>query len=348
MLQTKTAFLPSGFTQRLDKFLHDNVKAAADLMQPFPKFASEIGAAEVWGFMGKYLPAGSTKSVAALGMVEFEAMQGKLAGCKRFVLSTSANTGIAKCHIGARLGIPVTTVIDSRISPGKLAELKRLGADIVMVDKPHPTGGFVQARIEMARRIAAETDGALDVDQYNNPGAPLAHYTYTGRLIWERLRGRIDVVAAAISTGATAAGIFHRIRDYDSRVATLAVDCEGSILTGRPAGPHLLTGIGAQIISDNMRIAYSAIAGLPPAVISDADAFRECHRILASDGEYVGGSAGAVFAAIRALGARAHGKRIVAILADGGEAYEETIFNHAWLAAKQININNSESSLHTT
>lgn len=345
MQHTKTLALPPGFTERLERFLNENLGVSADLIQPLPNFAAEIGAAEVWGFMGKYLPAGSTKGVAALGMVEYEAMKGTLTHCKRFVLSTSANTGIATCNIGAQLGIPVTTVIDSRTSPGKLSELKRLGADIVMIDKPHPTGGFVRARIEAAQRIATEIDGALDIDQYNNPGAPLAHYTFTGRLIWERLKGRIDIVAAAISTGATAAGIFHRIRDYNSRVATLAVDCEGSILTGRPAGPHLLTGIGAQIISDNMRMAYPAIAGLPPAVVSDAVAFEECHRILASDGAYVGGSAGAVLAAIRALGRRAQGKRIVAILADGGEAYEETIFNEAWLSTKQVHIN---SPIHTT
>ncbi len=340
MFQTKTAFLPSGFTKRLDNFLRDNIKPAADLMQPLPRFASEVGAREVWALMGKHLPAGSTKSVAALGMVEYLAMQGKLAGCKRFVLSTSANTGIAKCHLGAQLGIPVTTVIDNRTSPGKLAELRRLGADVVVVDKPHPTGGFVRARIEEARRIASQIDGALDVDQYNNPGAPLAHYTFTGRLIWQKLNGKIDIVAAAISTGATAAGIFHCIRDYDSRVATLAVDCEGSILTGRPAGQHLLTGIGAQIVSDNMRIAYPAIAGLPPAVIGDAEAFTECHRVRALDGVFVGGSAGAVLAGIRRLGEKARGKRIVAVLADGGEAYTETIFNPDWLAAKEIHLRN--------
>jgi cysteine synthase A len=309
------------------------------LLHPLPTFAAEIGAAEVTAFMGKRLPAGSTKYIASLGMVQYLATHDRLKNCKGFVLSTSANTGIAMTAIGAEMGLPVTVVLDTRTAPGKLDELRKLGARIVMVTDPHPTGGFVLARIEKAKEIAASVEGLVDVDQYNNLGAPLAHYSFTGRYIWERLKGRIDVVAAAISTGATAGGIFHSIRDRDSRVASLAVDCEGSILTGRPAGKYLLTGIGAQIVSANMRIAYAAMVGLPPAVVSDAEAFSECHRVLHTDGVSVGGSSGAVLAAVRRLGNDVHGKRVVVILPDGGESYQDTIFNSAWLNNQNIEFN---------
>jgi N-(2-amino-2-carboxyethyl)-L-glutamate synthase len=318
--------------------IHRKLNIQTDLLEPLPRFAAETGAAEVIAFMGKRLPAASTKYIAAVGMIEYLAMHDQLEDCNGFVLSTSANTGIAISMIGSEMGISVTVVLDTRTAPGKLDQLRRLGAQIVMLSEPHPSGGFVLARIEKARQIAAATKGVVDVDQYNNLGAPLAHYSFTGRYLWDRLKGRIDIVSAAISTGATAAGIFHRIREYDSRVSTLAVDCEGSILTGGVAGTHLLTGIGAQIVSANMRIAYPAMVGLPPAVISDAEAFSECHRLLHSDGMSVGGSSGAVLAAVRRLGKSVHGKRVVVILADGGESYQDTIFNPVWLKGQNIEI----------
>jgi len=306
------------------------------LLQPLKGFAAEIGAAEVVAFMGKRLPAGSTKYVASLGMIEYLAMHGRLADCKTFVLSSSGNTAIAQAINAAEMGIGVIAVLDVRTASGKVKELQKLGVEIVLIKQPHPTGGFVLARIEKAKEIERTVKGAIDVDQYNNLGASLAHYSFTGRYIWECLKGQIDIVAAAISTGATAGGIFHRIREYSSRVATLAVDCEGSILTGRPAGKHLLTGIGAQIISANMRVAYPAMVGLPPAVVSDADAFNECHRLRQTDDVFVGGSSGAVLAALRKLGKFIRGKRVVAVLADGGESYEDTIFNSVWLEAHGI------------
>ena len=313
-----------------------NLASNSQLLQRLPNFAVEIGAKDVVAFMGKRLPAGSTKYIAAIGMLEYLAMHGRLEACTTFVLSSSGNTAIAQAMIGAEMGIGVIAVLDIRTAPGKLDQLRELGVEIVMIREPHPTGGFVWARIEKAKEIERTVKGVVDVDQYNNLGAALAHYSFTGRYICETLAGNFDIVAAAISTGATAGGIFHRVREYNSGVATLAVDCEGSILTGRPPGKHLLTGIGAQIVSANMRVAYPAMVGLPPAVVTDAEAFRECHRIRRTDGAFVGGSSGAVLAAVRKLGKSVLGKRVVAVLADGGESYDDTIFNAAWLRAQQI------------
>ena len=310
--------------------------STTELIQSLPAFAAEIGAAEIAAFMGKRLPAGSTKYIASIGMIEYLAMHRRLDDCTTFVLSSSGNTAIAQAMIGAEMGIRTIAVLDIRTAPGKIQQLRNLGVEIVMIHDPHPTGGFVQARIEKAKEIERSVKGVVDVDQYNNLGAALAHYSFTGRYIWERLEGKFDIVAAAISTGATAGGVFHRIREYNSRIATLAVDCEGSILTGRPPRSHLLTGIGAQIVSANMRVAYPAIAGLPPAIVTDTESFRECHRIRRTDGAFVGGSSGAVLAGVRNLGKAVYGKRVVVILADGGESYNDTIFNAAWLRAQQI------------
>ena len=307
-----------------------------ELLQTLPRFAAEVGATEVVAFMGKRLPGGSTKYIASIGMIEYLAMHHRLDDCTTFVLSSSGNTAIAQATIGSEVGIRTIAVLDVRTAPGKIEQLRSLGVEIIMIRDPHPIGGFVQARIEKAKEIERSVRGVVDVDQYNNLGAALAHYSFTGRYIWESLEGKVDIVAAAISTGATAGGIFHRIREYNSRVATLAVDCEGSILTGRPPGRHLLTGIGAQIVSANMRAAYPAIAGVPPAIVTDSEAFRECHRILRTDGIFVGGSSGAVLAGVRKLGESVHGKRVVVVLADGGESYVDTIFNAAWLRAQQI------------
>jgi cysteine synthase A len=86
------------------------------------------------------------------------------------------------------------------------------------------------------------------------------------------------------------------------------------------------------------------MTGFPPQVIGDEEAFRAAHWLLKHEGISVGGSAGAAIAAVRRVSSRLSGQRIVVILPDGGESYEQTIFSPSWLKDHGIIIDSKEET----
>lgn len=309
------------------------------LIQPLPVLSEAVGN-DVWVLLGKALPAGSTKFISVVGMLNRLYVQGVLRNCKDLALSSSGNTAIAVAQSVYGTGVQLHAVVDPRTAPGKLEELMRWRAEVVMVEHPHPEGGWLGARLEEVGRLVRTVPGAVDVDQYHNVGALEAHYEFTGNFLWRALAGNIDVAVAPIGTGGTCGGTFYRLRELNPAIKTVAVDCEGSAVLGGSPRPHLLTGIGAQFACANVSRAYGSMVGLPPEVIGDAEAFRETHWLFKHEGICVGGSSGAAIAAVRRISGKVSGKRIVAILPDGGETYQETIFNSSWLARHGINTNN--------
>lgn len=94
------------------------------------------------------------------------------------------------------------------------------------------------------------------------------------------------------------------------------------MLSGRPAGKHLIPGIGVGFVPDvlNRSILDEVIA------ISDADAFECARRLAREEGILAGISSGAALAAALAIASRddTAGKMIVVLLADTGERYITT------------------------
>jgi cysteine synthase A len=105
----------------------------------------------------------------------------------------------------------------------------------------------------------------------------------------------------------------------------VAVEPAGSaVLSGEPAGPHRIQGIGAGFIPEVLEpeVIDEVIA------VSDEEALETARKAASAEGVLAGISAGAAVSAALELAGRPEfsGKRIVAIVPDSGERYITTPF----------------------
>jgi len=79
-------------------------------------------------------------------------------------------------------------------------------------------------------KLNAEIPNSHILDQYVNPGNPLAHYDGTGAEILYQTDKKIDYVFAAAGTGGTLTGIARAIKEQVPTCKVIGVDPVGSIL----------------------------------------------------------------------------------------------------------------------
>jgi cysteine synthase A len=98
----------------------------------------------------------------------------------------------------------------------------------------------------------------------------------------------------------------------------VAVEPQGSILTGGPAGHHDVEGIGlSQLWPILDRSLIDEIVTVP-----DAPAFETCRALAREEGLFAGGSSGAAATAALQIARRlGPGKTVVTLFPDGAERY---------------------------
>ncbi|MBD0739376.1 PLP-dependent cysteine synthase family protein [Streptomyces sp. CBMA29] len=133
-------------------------------------------------------PGGSVKDRAALAMLRRAEADGSLRPAGTVVELTSGNTGIGLALAAAHLGYRTVVFTGSATSREKRDQLAAYGAEVRLVDAFVPRGHPDSMRSQ-GTRFAAETPGALFVDQYDNPADPAAHYATTGPEIWTDTEG---------------------------------------------------------------------------------------------------------------------------------------------------------------
>ncbi|MFI6935859.1 PLP-dependent cysteine synthase family protein [Streptomyces sp. NPDC050287] len=268
---------------------------------------------------------GGIKDRTALHMVRAARERGQLPPGARIVESTSGTLGLGLALAGAVHGHPVTVVTDPGMEPLMTGLLTAYGAEVHLVDTPHPAGGWQEARRRRVEELLAGHPGAWWPDQYNNPDnvaayAPLAH-ELVGQL------GRIDTLVVSVGTGGHSAGIASVLRGYFPRLRVVGVDTTGSTIFGQPATTRLMRGLGSSIHPRN--VAY--------------DLFDEVHwvaapeavwaaRRLARDHYATGGwSVGAVALVARWLARTLPAEdRIVTVFPDGPQRYVGTVFDDTY------------------
>merc|ERR1712179_763360 len=118
---------------------------------------------------------GSIKDRIALRMIEEMEREGKLIpGKSTLIEPTSGNTGIGLALCAAIKGYRCIIVMPFKMSNEKVDVLRALGAEIVRT----PTSASwdsPESPISVAKKLEKEIPGAIILDQYKNPGNPLAH-----------------------------------------------------------------------------------------------------------------------------------------------------------------------------
>jgi cysteine synthase A len=160
--------------------------------------------------------------------------------------------------------------------------------------------------------------GAFTALQFENPANPEFHYDTTAAEIFEQMQGKLDAVVIGVGTGGTFTGVARYMKEKLPTVHCVAVETEGSVLGGGPAGPHKVEGIGSSFIPKT----FDAKVCDQIILVTDKDAFDTVAQLARLEGILGGSSAGAnVFAAVQVARKLGKGKRVVTVIPDAAERY---------------------------
>ena len=264
-------------------------------------------------------PAGSVKDRAAKSMIDDAEASGKLKPGAVIIEPTSGNTGIGLCSVAAVRGYKVIIVMPETMSMERRTLMKAYGAQLVLTEGSKGMKGA----IERAEELAREIPGSFIPGQFVNPANAKAHMETTGPEIWTDTDGKVDIFVAGAGTGGTITGTGNYLKSRKPDIRVVAVEPAASaILSGGPAGPHGLQGIGAGFVPDVLdTTVYDEV--IP---VTDADAMETSRRMGYQEGVLVGISSGAALWAAIELAKRPEnkGKNIVVLLPDSGDRYLST------------------------
>ena len=281
--------------------------------------------AVVYAKVESFNPLSSVKDRVALNMVESAEKDGKLRKGSVIIEPTSGNTGVGLAYVAAVKGYRVILTMPETMSVERRKLLAALGAELVLTDGK----AGMKGAIEKANEIAAQTPGSFIPQQFENPANPEAHIQTTGPEIWKDTEGKVDIFVSAAGTGGTVTGVGTFLKSKNPNVQIVAVEPDTSaVLSGKPAGPHKIQGIGAGFVPK----IYNPEVVDEIYLTNDVKAGNIARRAAKEEGLLVGISSGAALEAALTIAKRPEnkGKTIVALLPDTGERYLST-----WLFESQ-------------
>ena len=265
-------------------------------------------------------PGGSVKDRVALAMIEAAERSGALRPGGMIIEPTSGNTGIGLAWVASVKGYRLILTMPDTMSVERQNLLKALGATLVLT----PGNEGMKGAIAKAEQLRDQNPGSFIPQQFNNPANPDAHRHTTGEEIWHDTDGEVDIFVAGVGTGGTLSGTAETLKRHKPSVKAIAVEpSDSAVLSGHPAGPHKIQGIGAGFVPRNYN--PDVVDAIVP--ITSDDAIRGARMLAQYEGVLAGISSGAAFhvALTEARKPENRGKTIVALLPDTGERYLSTV-----------------------
>ena len=264
-------------------------------------------------------PAHSVKDRIGLSMIEAAERAGLIKPDTIILEPTSGNTGIGLAMVCAARGYKCTVVMPDTMSKERRMLLRAYGAELVLT----PGAERMPGSIKKAEEMAAADSRYFIPQQFENPANPEVHRRTTAEEIWRDTDGKADILVSGIGTGGTITGVGEAIKARKPSFQCIAVEPDASaVLSGGPAGPHPLQGIGAGFVPKilNTKI-YDEIVR-----VKNDDAMDIARHMAREEGLLVGISSGAaVWAALQvARRDENKGKLIVVIIPSFGERYLST------------------------
>ena len=275
------------------------------------------GSAAVVAKLESLNPGGSVKDRIALSMIEAAERDGRLPPGGRIVEPTSGNTGLGLALACAVKGYRLTLVMPDSTSLEHQQALEAYGAELLLTRAEDG----MPASVALAHQLAGR-DGALLLDQFQNPANPAAHRGGTGRELvaaFEALGTWPDAFVAGVGTGGTITGVAAVLRERARGLRLVAVEPEAcAVLSGGRPGPTRIQGLGAGFVPAVLAPdAFDEVA-----TVSDEEAWAMKLRLAREEGILVGTSSGAATAvALRLARDLGPGKLVATIFPDTGERY---------------------------
>ncbi|XP_074595025.1 cystathionine beta-synthase [Brevipalpus obovatus] len=281
-------------------------------------------------------PGGSVKDRIALRMIEEAEAKGIIEPGYTLIEPTSGNTGIGLAMAASVKGYRCIIVMPEKMSAEKANVLRALGAEIIRT----PTSARFDSPdslISVAQKLAKSIPRAVVLDQYVNPGNPLAHYDTTAEEILDATNRKLDMIVIGAGTGGTIAGIGRKIKEVLPDCEIVAADPKGSSL----ALPEELNQNGPNFYEVE-GIGYDFIPTvLDRAVVdrwiktSDKESLIMARELISKEGLLCGGSSGsAMSAAMEAAKDLAEDQTCVVILPDNVRNYLTKFIDDNWMAER--------------
>ncbi len=271
--------------------------------------------AEILAKVEMFNPGGSVKDRICLSMIEDAEKKGQLKKGSTIIEPTSGNTGIGLAMIATAKSYKCILTMPETMSLERIYILKSYGAQVILT----PGNEGMQGAIKKAEQLLKKIPDSFMPQQFENSANPEIHRKTTAKEILEVTKGNLDAFVAGVGTGGTITGVGEILKKHNPKIKIVAVEPEGSaVLSGKPAGPHKIQGIGAGFVPQilNRKIIDEIIQ------VSDDEAFRTSQRLAKEEGLFVGISSGAAtFAALKVARDLGKGKTVVVILPDTGERY---------------------------
>ncbi len=276
----------------------------------------------------------SIKDRCAYGILSDAIRSGKVQEGSLVVESSSGNFAIAAATMCNYIGLKFIAIIDDNANDVCKQLIGKLSHDVIVAKKRDASGGFIESRLENVK-LFCEKHNAFWTNQYDHPANYKAHYNGTGIEINTAFE-KLDYVFIGLGTCGTIGGVSRRVKEKFPNCKVIAVDTEGSLILKEKPGfhhspqPRHIAGLGLNFPSAFMQKAV--VDGF--AVVSEPDTIRACYDLLQEHSEFVGGSTGTIFHAVKDYFAGKefeHPPNVLMINCDGGGRYINTIFNDQWV-----------------
>ena len=273
---------------------------------------------EVYVKLEGFNPAGSIKDRPGLYMIEKAEEMGLLQPGSIILEATSGNTGIGLAMAASLKGYPIVIVMPENMSEERKKILRAYGAELLLT----PAAEGMPGAVKRASSMAESDSRYYLVKQFENPANAECHEVTTAREILQQMGKNLDALVCGVGSGGTITGIARVLKQEIPDIKIVAVEpANSAVLSGNPAGPHKIQGIGAGFIPRvlNLELVDNIIA------VSDEDAIETCRQLARQEALLLGISSGAaIFAALQLADNMGKGKKILAIAPDSADKYIST------------------------
>ncbi|MGD9783260.1 MAG: 2,3-diaminopropionate biosynthesis protein SbnA [Hyphomicrobiaceae bacterium] len=271
---------------------------------------------------------GSIKVKTAIGLIEDLEKRGLARPHETVIIeSSSGNLGIALSMVCAIKGYRFICVTDSNATRANIRGMKLYGAEVIVVADRDVGGGFLENRFKIINRLLATERNSIWLNQYDNLANKQVHADQTASEIVRNF-AKVDWIFIGAGTTGTLGGVSEVLRETYPNVCVVAVEPQGSVTFGGKPGTRNIPGIGTSLkpkISEHANPDKVVAIDEAATVESCLDFVRDYHLL-------IGGSTGTVLAAIKGMASEFRpGDTIVAISADLGEKYMDTVYDPDWV-----------------